>query len=74
MTRLAALTPREHEVLELVALGFRDKEIGARLGISPRAVRAHIEKCCTRLGAESRSHAVALAVSRGLLDIGSHTD
>ena len=69
MTRLAALTPRDHEVLELVALGLRDKEIGVQLGISPRAVRAHVEKCCNRLGAESRSHAVALAVSLGIVEI-----
>jgi DNA-binding NarL/FixJ family response regulator len=74
MTRLATLTSREIEVLTLVALGLPDKEIGARLRISSRAVRAHVEKCRSRLGAENRSHAVALAVSLGFLEVGPRAD
>lgn len=63
------MTPRGYEVLNLVALGLSDKEIGASLGITARAVRAHVERCRFRLGAQTRSHTVAIAVSLGLLDL-----
>jgi len=61
------LTPREREVLELVAQGLANKEIASRLGISERTVKFHIASIMDKLGAENRAQATALALQRGLL-------
>lgn len=52
--------PRQREILSLIAEGMGDKEIAARLGISPRTVRTHLERLYLRYGIHSRSAAVAL--------------
>jgi DNA-binding NarL/FixJ family response regulator len=55
------LTPREWEVLELVAEGLNQKEIASRLLISPKTVGTHIEHIFAKLGVRSRAQAVASA-------------
>jgi DNA-binding CsgD family transcriptional regulator len=53
-----ALTPREHEVLVLVADGLRNREIAERLGISEHTVKFHLAAVFGKLGASSRTEAV----------------
>ena len=62
-----SLTAREVDVLRLLAEGLTHEEIGARLGISSETVRTHMRKACNRLGAKTRTQAVALALRRGLM-------
>jgi DNA-binding NarL/FixJ family response regulator len=59
------LTPRETEVLALVADGLSYEEIGGRLGIGNETARTHLKKACIRLGAVTRTHAVAKALRLG---------
>lgn len=58
--RLASLTPREREVLELIRLGLSNAEAARRLCISPGTVRKHLENAFGRLGVHSRTEAVAV--------------
>ncbi|MDQ7794811.1 MAG: response regulator transcription factor [bacterium] len=60
------LTPREREVLQLVAEGLRNREIGARLFISEKTVRNHLSSVFRKLGVEDRTQAAILTVRRGL--------
>jgi DNA-binding NarL/FixJ family response regulator len=62
------LSKREVEVLALIADGYRDKEIEARLGIKATTVETHVARLLEKLGARTREHAVRLAMQRGLLD------
>lgn len=55
----ARLTPREDEVLGLIAGGFRTKEIGDRLGISAQTVQTHVRNIYEKLHVRSRAEAVA---------------
>ena len=64
---LQELTEREREVLAAVARGERSKEIATRLGITTRTVGAHLTSIYTKLGVDSRTSAVAVALERGLL-------
>jgi DNA-binding NarL/FixJ family response regulator len=61
------LTDREIEVLTLVAFGNSNKEIGARLSITEETAKAHVKRILAKLGANDRTHAVTLAMSRGIL-------
>jgi DNA-binding NarL/FixJ family response regulator len=61
------LTPREQEVLQLLASGLSNKEIAQRLAISEHTAKFHVAKLLQKLGAESRSEAVFLAARMGLL-------
>ena len=61
------LSEREREVLRLLAEGFRSEEIAQRLFISEHTVRAHVAKATTRLGARTRTQAVAIALRSGLI-------
>lgn len=54
------LTPREEDILRLIALGLPNKRIAIQLGISERTVAAHLERLFTRLGVHSRAEAVAI--------------
>ena len=56
--RLARLTPRELEVLHLVARGMTDREIGLALGISTRTVDSHVAHVMQRLDVHERAAAV----------------
>ena len=61
------LTPREMEVLELVAQGLSNKVVAARLGISDQTVKFHIGSITGKLGAANRTDAVRRAARRGLI-------
>lgn len=61
------LTQRELDVLVLLAEGLPHAEIGVRLGISSETVRTHLRKASNRLGAATRTQAVATALRRGLI-------
>ncbi len=61
------LTERELEVLTGVARGERNKEIAARLNITERTVKAHLDSIYNKLGVDSRAAAVSAASQRGLL-------
>jgi DNA-binding response OmpR family regulator len=60
------LTRREDEVLRLLASGLRQEEIASQLVVSPRTVGAHIQNVLRKMGATSRTQAVALAYRRDL--------
>ncbi|MCA9489953.1 MAG: response regulator transcription factor [Myxococcales bacterium] len=62
-----ALTPREVEVLALVADGLTGPQIAERTGLSRSTVNTHVEHAREKLGARTRTEAVAVAVRRGLL-------
>jgi DNA-binding NarL/FixJ family response regulator len=64
-----ALTPREIEVLQHVAKGLGNKEIGARLGTAAGTVKMHLQNILSKLGASDRTHAVTLAIRRGIIHI-----
>jgi DNA-binding NarL/FixJ family response regulator len=61
------LTPREHEVLTLVATGRSNRDIAGQLFISAKTVSVHISNVLAKLEATSRTEAVAVARRRGLL-------
>jgi PAS domain S-box-containing protein len=61
----SVLSPREHQVVELLASGHTGEEVAERLGISPATVRVHVRNATGKLGASTRTQAVAIAVSRG---------
>ncbi len=61
------LTPRELEVLQLLAQGLANKTIAARLHVSEHTAKFHVASIMTKLGAASRTEAVTLAARRGLL-------
>jgi two-component system, NarL family, response regulator YdfI len=64
---IPALTEREREVLSGVARGERSKEIAARLGITERTIKAHLDSIYNKLGVDSRAAAVSVALQRGLI-------
>ena len=61
----SVLSPREHQVVELLASGNTGEEVAERLGISPATVRVHVRNATGKLGASTRTQAVAIAVARG---------
>ena len=65
--KIPSLTQREREVLRLLADGLSNEEIGKRLFISPETVRTHIRKAMTKLEADTRTQAVAMALRRSLI-------
>jgi DNA-binding NarL/FixJ family response regulator len=62
------LTPREVEVLRLIRDGRRNKEIADRLCIAESTVNFHVKNAVSKLGANDRTHAVMIALRRGLLE------
>jgi len=61
------LSPREREVLELLAEGLSNAEIAERLFVSIAAVKYHVSNVLSKLGAANRTEAVALAMQQGIL-------
>ena len=59
------LTEREREVLTLLALGCNGEQVAEKLFISPETVRTHVQHVRSKLGASTRGHAIALALTRG---------
>jgi DNA-binding NarL/FixJ family response regulator len=68
MRRIRRLTPREREVLGLLANGGDNDSIAAALVISPQTARTHIQNVLVKLGVHSRLEAAALAIQNGLPD------
>lgn len=68
-TLFEPLTPREREVLELLAEGLPNKTIAARLAISDQTAKFHVASICGKLGASNRTEAVRIALGRGLVTI-----
>ena len=64
-----ALTEREIDVLRQVASGNANKVIADNLEISEETVKAHMRKILSKLGANDRTHAVAMALKRGIIEI-----
>jgi DNA-binding NarL/FixJ family response regulator len=64
-----ALTDREIEVLRRVAAGQSNKQIGLGLGVSESTIKAHIHSILPKLNANDRTHAVTIALKRGILDL-----
>lgn len=64
-----ALTEREIEVLREVADGNANKRIADHLAISEETVKAHMKNILSKLGANDRTHAVTIALKRGIIDI-----
>jgi DNA-binding NarL/FixJ family response regulator len=63
------LSPRELEILKMIAHGETNKEIAARLGISEGTVRVHASNVFSKLGCSDRAQAVAVAFHRGIISI-----
>jgi two-component system, NarL family, response regulator YdfI len=63
------ITPREAEVLRMLAEGLVNKDIAARLGISDHTVKFHISSILDKLGASTRTEAVTLGIRRGWIPI-----
>ena len=63
------LTPRELEVIELIALGMRNKEIAASLGISDETAQVHVKHILAKLKVKDRSAAITVALRRGIIHL-----
>ncbi len=66
-----ALTPREIEVLSLIARGLGNKEVGDMLGTASGTVKAHVQSILSKLGAKDRTNAVTIALRRGIIHLHS---
>jgi DNA-binding NarL/FixJ family response regulator len=65
----ATLTSREIQVLQLVASGYANKAISARLEINEETTKSHIKNILAKLGAKDRTHAVSLGLKRGIISL-----
>ena len=63
------LTPREIDVLRLVAAGNANKEIGVLLSLTEVTIKSHVRNILSKLGANDRTHAVTIALKRGIIDL-----
>ncbi|HEX3878114.1 MAG TPA: response regulator transcription factor [Bryobacteraceae bacterium] len=63
------LTPREVDVLRLVAGGNPNKEIAAQLSLTEETVKSHIRSILSKLDANDRTHAVAIGLRRGIIQL-----
>ena len=64
-----ALSPRELEVLRQVAAGNSNRRVAMHLGISEETVKAHVKSILSKLTANDRTHAVTIALKRGIIDV-----
>ncbi|WP_437193726.1 response regulator [Planctomicrobium sp. SH527] len=63
------LTPREIQVLDLVAHGLANKEIAAKLGTADGTIKMHVQNILQKLEASDRTHAVTIALKRGIIHL-----
>ncbi|MEJ0087254.1 MAG: response regulator transcription factor [Pseudomonadota bacterium] len=63
------LSPREVEILRHIAAGLSNKEIANELGISDETVKTHLKSVFSKLNVSDRSHAIAIAIERGILQL-----
>ena len=68
-SRMTALTPRELEIIEMMAEGMSNRIIAARLGISGYTVKFHVASILDKLGAATRTEAVTLGVRHGIISL-----
>ena len=64
-----SLSARELDVLQSVAAGNANKLVAAELGISEETVKAHMKNILAKLGARDRTHAVTIAIKRGIIEL-----
>ena len=64
-----ALTPREIDVLRLIAAGNSNKRVADKLLIAEASVKSHVENILSKLGANDRTHAVTIALKRRIIDL-----
>ena len=64
-----SLTPKETEVLRLIAAGNANKQIAAQLSITEETVKSRVKNILSKLGANDRTHAVAIAIKRGIVEL-----
>ena len=64
-----ALTPREIDVLRLIAAGNANKEIATQLGLTEETVKSHVKNILGKLDANDRTHAVTIALKRGVIEL-----
>lgn len=63
-----SLTTREHQVLGLMAVGLRNKEIAEAVGVTEATARTHVQNILSKFDCSDRGRAVAIAITRGFLD------
>ena len=64
----SALSEREREILQLLAEGYHTEEVGRRIGLSVETVKSDTKRVIAKLQADTRTHAVAIALRRALID------
>jgi DNA-binding CsgD family transcriptional regulator len=64
----AVLTPRERQIVEMLAQGATGEQIAQELVLSPETVQKHVHNAKRKVGAETRAHLIALALTRGLIE------
>jgi two-component system NarL family response regulator len=67
--RKAELSPREIEVLKLIAHGLSNKEVANELGVTEATAKKHMTGVLTKLGAKDRTHALRLGLERGIITL-----
>jgi DNA-binding NarL/FixJ family response regulator len=65
----SALTPRETQVIALIAEGLSNRSIATQLAINEETVKGHVKGLLAKLGARDRTHAVSIALRRGLIQL-----
>lgn len=63
----SALTPRQHEILQLMARGMQNKAIASELGMLEGTVKVHVKSILQKLGVNNRTHAVVTGIRQGLV-------
>ncbi len=63
------LTPREIDVLRLIAKGNANKEIACILSLAEDTVKVHVKNILAKLGVNHRTHAVTVGLKRGIIDL-----
>ena len=66
--RSPELTRRERQIVEMLARGSTGEQIAQELVLSPETVQKHVHNAKRKIGAETRAHLIALAMTRGLID------